>query len=55
MRVSVGFPEAGIKCRVAAVKRPFVFHHSADYIFISFGVIEPILLTSKIVYRLSRY
>ena len=28
-------------CHVAAVKRLPVFHHSADYISISFGIFEP--------------
>ena len=45
---------AGIKDRVAAVKRLLVLHHSADYIFISFGAIQPILITFKILYRLSQ-
>ena len=34
-----------IKCRVAAKKRPLVHHHSADYNFTSFGVIERISVT----------
>ena len=43
----------GDKCRVAAVKRFPVIHHSADYIFISFGITEPILVTLKTEYCLS--
>ena len=31
------FNAADVKCRVAAVKRLPVLHHSADYILISFG------------------
>ena len=46
------FTAAGVKCRVAAVQRLPVLHHSADYILITFGIIEPILLTLKIEYRL---
>ena len=38
---------------VTAVKRLPVFHCSADYIFISFGIIEPILVTFDNKYRLS--
>ena len=33
---------AGVYCRVAAVER-FHVHHSADYISISFGIIELIV------------
>ena len=44
------FTAAGVKCRVAAVKRLPVLHRSADYIFISFGIIELILVTLKIDY-----
>ena len=33
---------------VVAVKRLPVLHHGAEYIFISFGIIEPILVTLKI-------
>ena len=43
-----------VECRVAAVKRLPVLHHSADYIFISFGIIEPILVALKFKHRLSR-
>ena len=35
-------------CRVAAVKRLPVYHHSADFIFWSFGTIEFILSHLKI-------
>ena len=45
------FTVAGIKCRVAAIKRLPVFHYSTDYIFISFGLILFILVTLKIEYR----
>ena len=41
------FIPAGVKCRVKAV-----LYRSADYIFISFEIIEPILVTLKIEYRL---
>ena len=44
------FGATAVTCRAAAIKR----HHSADYIFISFGIVQSILVTSKIVYRLSR-
>ena len=45
------FTAAGAKCHVAAVKR-----HGADYILqcIFFGIFEPVLVTLKIEYRLSR-
>ena len=33
---------------MADVKRLPVYHHSADYILISFGIIDPILVTLKI-------
>ena len=33
--------------RVAAVGRILVLHHSADYIFISFGIIGPIVVSLK--------
>ena len=36
-----------LKIRVAAVERLRVFHQSADYIFISFGIIEPIVASLK--------
>ena len=44
------------KCHVAAVKRLPVLHHNAVYIFIfiSFGIIEPMLVTLKIEYSLWR-
>ena len=32
-----------------------VLHHSTDFIFISFEIIEPILVSLKIEYRLSQY
>ena len=41
------FTAAGVKCRIAALKRLPVVQHSADYIFISF---EPILVTLKVEY-----
>ena len=44
------FKAAGVKCRVAAIKRLPVLHHSANYIFILFGIIEPILVILKIEY-----
>ena len=46
------FTTVSVKCRVAAVKYLPVLHHSANYIFISFATIEPILITLKIEYRL---
>ena len=42
---------AGVKCCVVAV-RPRT-SHGADDIFISFGIIKPILITLKVEYRLS--
>ena len=42
-----------VQCRVAAVKRLPILHYSADYIFISFGNIKPILITLKIEYLLN--
>ena len=36
---------------MAAVKRHLILHHSAVYIFISFGIIEPILVALKIEYH----
>ena len=39
---------------LSAVKRLPVLHHSANYISIAFGIIEPILFTLKIEYCLSR-
>ena len=50
-RFSFCFPAASVKCRMAAVKRLPVLHHSADYFF-SFGINEPVLVTLKIQYRL---
>ena len=44
---------AGVKCRVTAVKRLPVLH-SADYTFISFGIIEPVRVSLKNKYCLSR-
>ena len=41
-------------CRVAAVQSLPVYHHSADYVFKFFGIIEPILVILKVEYRLSR-
>ena len=46
---------AGVKCCVATIKRLPAFHHNADYIFISFGIIKPVLVILKIGYRLSLY
>ena len=40
--------------RVVAVKRLPVLQYSADYILVSFGIIEPILVTLKNEYRLNR-
>ena len=48
------FTAAGVKCQMAAVKRLPVLHHGADYISISIGIFEPILVTLKIEYHLSR-
>ena len=50
------FTAAGVSCRVAAVNRLPVLHHSADYTFISFGTTEPCLVTLIIEteYPLSR-
>ena len=53
-RLLVYFTAAGVKCRAAAVKHLPVLHHSADYIFISFGIIDPVLVSLKVEYRLSR-
>ena len=39
---------ADVKCHVATVKDFPVFHHKADYILISFGIIKSILITLKI-------
>ena len=47
------FTAAGVKCRVAAVKPLPILHHKADYICISFGIIEPILVSLKIEHRIS--
>ena len=44
-------------CRVAAVKRLPILHHSADYLFFitfPFGVIALILVAMKIEYHLSQ-
>ena len=40
---------------MAAVKRLPALHYSADYVYISFGIIEPIMITLKIEYLLSRW
>ena len=50
----------GVKGHVAAAVRHFpILHHSADYIHISFRIIEPILVTLKIwiggMYSLANY
>ena len=42
------FTVAGVESRVAAVKLLLVLHYRTDYIFISFGIIAPILVTLKI-------
>ena len=39
---------------MASIECLHVLHHTADYIFISFGIIEPILVTFKTEYRLCR-
>ena len=49
---------AGVKCRVADVKRLPVLYHSADcifitFIFITFGITEPNLVSLKSEHRLS--
>ena len=41
------FTTAGVLCHMAAVKRHAILHHSADYNFISSGIIEPIMVTLK--------
>ena len=41
------YTAAGVKCHVAAVKRLRVLHHSADYIFIFFGITGPIVVSLK--------
>ena len=53
-RMHIHIYTAGAKCRVAAVKRLPVLHYSADYTFIYFGIIEPILVTLKIENHLGR-
>ena len=53
-RFLVYFTSAFVKCCVVAVKRLSVLHHIAEYIFISFWIIEFILVTLKIEYRLNR-
>ena len=42
------------KCPMTAIRLLPVLHHSADYIFHSFGIIEPLLVTLKIEYRFNR-
>ena len=42
------FTAAGVKCCLAFVTCLPVLHHSADYIFISFWITEPILVALKI-------
>ena len=49
------FTAAGVKYRVATVKIFPVLDHNADYIFISFGIIEPIQVTLKIEYRFRQW
>ena len=39
--------EVRVKCRMAAVKRLPIVHHSDDFISVSFGNIQPILVTWK--------
>ena len=55
LRLLFNFTAADAKCRVSAVKRFLVLHHRTDYTFISFGIIEPILITLKIEYLLIWY
>ena len=54
MNVLFYFTAACVKCHEAVVKRLFVVHQSADYIFIFFGITEHILVALEIEYRLSR-
>ena len=51
--VDICFIAAGVTCNVATVKR-LGRRLSADFTFISFGIIEPILVILKTEYRLSR-
>ena len=41
------FTGASVKCRVAAVKRHPILHHSADYILLSLGLLSPFWLIWK--------
>ena len=41
------FIAAGVKCHVVAAKMFLVLHHIADFIYISFGIIEPCMIVSK--------
>ena len=50
----IDFTAAGVSAEWRRKTFP-VFHYSAGYIFVSFGIIEPILVTLKIEYCLSRY
>ena len=52
--LEIFFTSASVKCRVPAVKPLPVLHHSADYSFISFGIIDPSLDSLKIEYCISR-
>ena len=47
------FTAAGVSCREAVVKSLPLLHHSADYILVSFGIIEHILVALKMKYRLN--
>ena len=47
LKVLFEYTAAGVKCRVAAVKRLLILHYSADYIFIFFVIIEPTLRPSN--------
>ena len=51
----IKFTVAGVKCRVAAIKCLPILHYSADCFFISFRVLQPVLATLKIGYRLRAY
>ena len=47
LKVLFEYTAAGVKCRVAAVKRLLILHYSADYIFIFFVITEPTLRPSN--------
>ena len=46
-RFSFYFTEAHVKCCVAAVECLPLLHNSADYTFISFGIIGPLVVSFK--------